>query len=70
MRKPRQILCVFVFIQNTSIYKIKVKQMIFDIRFPDYSTSLMNKASQSGHTILVSFLLKSQRYGILKHFTH
>ena len=42
MRKPRQILkCVFVFIQNTSIYKIKVKQMIFDIRFPDYSSSLI-----------------------------
>ena len=41
MRKPRQILlCVFVFIKNTSNYKIKVKQMIFYARFPDYSSSL------------------------------
>ena len=43
MRKPRQILlCVFVFIKNTSNYKIKVKQMIFYARFPDYSSSLRN----------------------------
>ena len=42
MRKPRQILlCVFVFIKNTSNYKIKVKQMIFYARFPDYSSSLI-----------------------------
>ena len=42
MRKSRQILsCVFVFIQNTSIFKIKVKQMIFYFIFPDYSSSLM-----------------------------
>ena len=35
MRKPRQILlCVFVFIKNTSNYKIKVKQMIFYARSP------------------------------------
>ena len=41
MRKPRQILlCVFVFITNTPNYKIKVKQMIFYARFPDYSSSL------------------------------
>ena len=31
---------LFVFIQNTSIYKIKVKEMVFYIRFPDYSFSL------------------------------
>ena len=43
MRKPRQILlCVFVFIKNTSNFKIKVKQMIFYARFPDYWSSLSN----------------------------
>ena len=29
-----------MFIQNTSIYNIKVKQTIFYIRFADYSSSL------------------------------
>ena len=32
-----------MFIQNTSIYKIQVKQMIFYFRFPDYSSSLSLK---------------------------
>ena len=36
-----------MFIQNTSIYKIKVKQMNFDIRFPDYSSSLKFPNSQT-----------------------
>ena len=31
---------MFVFIQNTPIYKIQVKQMVFYVRFPDYSSSL------------------------------
>ena len=47
MRKPRQILlCVFVFIWNTSNYKIKVKQMIFYARFPDYSSSLSQSCTR------------------------
>ena len=52
MRKPRQILlCVFVFIKNTSNYKIKVKQMIFYARFPDYSSSLTDIFMHTGITI-------------------
>ena len=31
---------MFVFIQNTPFYKIQVKQVIFYVRFPDYSSSL------------------------------
>ena len=54
MRKPRQILlCVFVFIKSTSNYKIKVKQMIFYARFPDYSSSLTSKLLYNSHFVFL-----------------